>query len=85
MRKQYKREDLGKGVRGKHFNAYSKGTNLVLISADVAAVFPTAEAVNDALRSLAQVAERAARPTTRSSGRAERRRRTLPAPRRRAA
>ena len=85
MRKQYKREDLGKSVRGKHFAAYSKGTNLVLISPDVAAVFPTAEAVNDALRSLAKVAERAARPTTRSSGRAEKRRRTLQAPRRRAA
>jgi hypothetical protein len=52
MRKQYKREDLGKGVRGKHFAAYSKGTNLVLISPDLAAVFPTAEAVNNALRSL---------------------------------
>lgn len=85
MRKQYKREDLGKGVRGKHFAAYSKGTNLVLISPDVAAVFPTAEAVNDALRSLAQVAERAARPTTRTSGGAEKRRGTLQAPRRRAA
>jgi hypothetical protein len=85
MRKQYKREDLGKGVRAKHFAAYSKGTNLVLISPDLAAVFPTSEAVNDALRSLAQVAERTARPTTRSSGRAEKRRRALPAPRRRAA
>jgi hypothetical protein len=85
MRKQYKREDLGKGVRGKHFSAYSRGTNLVLISPDVAAVFPTAEAINDALRSLAQVVERAARPTTRPSGRAEKRRRTLQVPRRRAA
>jgi hypothetical protein len=85
MRKQYKREDLGKGARGKHFAAYSKGTNLVLVSPDVAAVFPTTEAVNDALRSLAKVAERAARPTTRPSGRVEKRRRALPAPRRRAA
>jgi hypothetical protein len=85
MRKQYKREDLGKGVRGKHLAAYSKGTNLVLISPDLAAVFPTSEAVNEALRSLAQVAERTARPTTRSGGRAEKRRRALPAPRRRAA
>jgi hypothetical protein len=85
MRKQYKREDLGKGVRGKHFAAYSKGTNLVLISPDVAAVFPTAQAVNEALRGLVQLAEKAARPTTRSSGRAEKRRRALQAPRRRAA
>ena len=85
MRKQYKREDLGKGKRGKHLTAYSKGTNLVLISPDVAAVFPTTEAVNEALRGLVQVAERTARPTTRSSGRAEKRRRALPASPRRAA
>ncbi len=52
MRKQYKREDLGKGVRGKYYAAYSKGTNLVLLSPDVAAAFPTSEAVNDALRGL---------------------------------
>jgi hypothetical protein len=85
MRKQYRREDLGKGVRGKHFVAYSKGTNVVLLSPDVAAIFPTAEAVNEALRSLVKVAERAARPTTRSSGRAEKRSRALRASRRRAA
>jgi hypothetical protein len=81
MRKQYKREELGKGVRGKHFDAYSKGTDLVLISPDLAAVFPTAEAVNDALRSLVKVPERAAR----TSGRAKKRSRASPASRRRAA
>jgi hypothetical protein len=70
MRKQYKREDLGKGTRSKH--------------PDVAAAFPTTEAVNEALRSLVQVAERVARPTTRSSGPAEKRRRASQAPRRRA-
>ena len=85
MRKQYKRADLGKGIRGKHFDAYSKGTNLVLISPDLAAVFPTTEAVNDALRGLVDVAERAARPTKRLSRRAEKRRRPLQAGRRRAA
>jgi hypothetical protein len=68
MRKQYKREDLGKGVRGKYFAAYSKGTNLVLLSPDVAAVFPTSEAVNEALRGLVQVAMESVRLTTRSSG-----------------
>jgi hypothetical protein len=68
MRKQYKREDLGKGVRGKYHAAYSKGTNLVLLSPDVAAAFPTSEAVNDALRGLVQVARESVRLTTRSSG-----------------
>ena len=68
MRKQYKREDLGKGVRGKYYAAFSKGTNLVLLSPDVAAAFPTSEAVNDALRGLVQVAKDTVRLTTRSSG-----------------
>jgi hypothetical protein len=68
MRKQYKREDLGKGVRGKYFAAYTKGTNLVLLSPDVAAVFPTSEAVNEALRGLVHVAKESVRLTTRSSG-----------------
>lgn len=68
MRKQYKREDLGKGVRGKYHAAYSKGTNVVLLSPDVAAAFPTSEAVNEALRGLVQVAKDSVRPTTRSSG-----------------
>lgn len=69
MRKQYKREDLGKGTRGKHDAAYSKGTYLVLISPDVAAVFPTAEEVNDALRGLVQVARKTSRLVTRNSKR----------------
>ena len=68
MRKQYKREDLGKGVRGKYYAAFSKGSNLVLLSPDVAAAFPTSEAVNEALRGLVQVAKSSVRLTTRSSG-----------------
>ena len=74
MRKLYKREDLGKGIRGKHFGAYSKGTNLMLISPDVAAVFPNSEAVNDALRGLVEVARKSARVTKRPSPRVARRR-----------
>jgi hypothetical protein len=73
MRKLYKREDLGKGVRGKYLDAYSKGTNLVLLSPDVAAVFPTADAVNEALRGLVQVAKESARLTTRPSARGKKR------------
>ena len=69
MRKQYKREDLGKGVRGKYYAAYSKGTNVVLLSPEVAAVFPTSEAVNEALRGLVEMAKESVRLTTRSNGR----------------
>ena len=49
---EYKRGDLGRGVRGKHYASFQKGSNLVLLSPDVARAFPTAEAVNEALRSL---------------------------------
>jgi len=57
LRPEYRREDLGKGVRGKYYRAYTKGTNLVLLSPDVAEVFPTADSVNEALRSLIRVAQ----------------------------
>jgi hypothetical protein len=58
MRPEYRREDLGKGVRGKYFKAFSQGTNLVLLSPDVAKAFPTQESVNSALRELARIAQR---------------------------
>jgi hypothetical protein len=60
LRKEYCREDLGKGVRGKYYESYKKGTNLVLISPDVAEVFPSEESVNDALRSLIAIAQKSA-------------------------
>ena len=59
LRPEYRREDLGKGVRGKYLKAYRAGTNLVLLRPEVAKAFPTEEAVNDALRSLIEVAQRA--------------------------
>lgn len=40
------------GVRGKHYERYRKGTNVVLIEPDVAAAFPTDGAVNEALRGI---------------------------------
>jgi len=58
MRSDYGRCDLGAGVRGKYLDAYRKGTNLVLLSPDVARAFPTEDAVNDALRSIVRVAQR---------------------------
>ena len=69
MRKEYKREDLGKGIRGKYFEEYKKGTNLVLLSPDVAAAFPDDASVNEALRSLMKIARQSTgltpiRPTT---------------------
>lgn len=67
MRKEYRREDLGVGVRGKYYAEYKKGTNLVLLSPDVAAAFPDEDSVNTALRSLMKVAQQAMSPSKRSS------------------
>jgi hypothetical protein len=58
LRPEYRREDLGVGVRRKYFESYRQGTNLVLLSPDVAKVFTTEEEVNEALRSLISLAEK---------------------------
>jgi hypothetical protein len=42
--------DFSGGVRGKYAERFAEGTNLVLLAPDVAAEFPTASAVNRALR-----------------------------------
>jgi hypothetical protein len=39
IRREYRREDLGKGVRGKYFARVSKGTNLVLLNEEVSKAF----------------------------------------------
>lgn len=67
LRSEYRREELGAGVRGKHTDAFRAGTNLVLLSPDVAKAFPTEESVNDALRSLIDVAKRSVRSSKGSS------------------
>ena len=43
---------LQRGVRGKYVERYRQGTNLVKLAPDVAAAFPTEQAVNEALRGL---------------------------------
>ena len=73
IRPVYKREDLGVGARGKYYKTYREGTNLVLLSPEVAKVFDTDEAVNDALRSLIKLAERSTGRTIRSTGSAKNR------------
>jgi hypothetical protein len=55
--------DFSKGVRGKYAKHYVEGTNVVVLAPDVAAVFPDAESVNDALRALVQIARRSAKKT----------------------
>ena len=74
LRTEYRREDLGKGVRGKYFARYRKGTNLVLLNDQAAKAFPTAEAVNEALLCMLALADETARITGRSLGRGAKRR-----------
>jgi hypothetical protein len=71
MRTEYRREDLGKGVRGKHFAEFKKGSNLVLLTPELSKVFPTNEAVNAALNSLVSVS-RSVKVATRRSTRTQR-------------
>ena len=58
LRVEYQRGDLGKGRRGVAHEAFEAGTNLVLLRPDVAAAFPSAEAVDEALRGLMRLARR---------------------------
>lgn len=52
MRPEYDFSQLKGRVRGKYVERYRAGTNLVLLEPDVAAAFPDAQAVNEALRLL---------------------------------
>ncbi|MFZ0520981.1 MAG: hypothetical protein WAN14_20075 [Candidatus Acidiferrales bacterium] len=52
LRREYDLSALRGGVRGKYAARYKAGTNLVLLSPDVAKYFPDEKSVNTALRSL---------------------------------
>ena len=61
--------DFSQGQRNKYAARFAEGTNLVLLDPDVAAVFPTATDVNDALRALAGIIERRGRGKSKSKKR----------------
>jgi hypothetical protein len=50
--------DFSQGVRGKYAQRYAEGTNVVVLSPDVAEFFPDSEAVNAALRALVDIAHK---------------------------
>ena len=54
--------DFSNGERGKYAKQYAGGTNVVLLSPDVAEAFPNAEAVNNALRALVNIARQSVTP-----------------------
>ena len=53
MRPEY---DFSHGVRGKHYEAYRAGTNVVFLDSDVAKAFVDSASVNQALRLLLDLA-----------------------------
>ncbi len=58
LRPEYNIKQLLKeSVRGKYAQRYDEGTNLVLLDSDLADAFPTAEAVNEALRLVLRLSE----------------------------
>ena len=59
--------DFTGAVRGKYYERFRRGSNVVVLEPDVSAAFPNAEAVNSALRELATVARRSVRVERRSS------------------
>jgi hypothetical protein len=75
MRPEY---DIRGGVRGKYYERYRAGTNVVLLERDVAEVFRDSDAVNRALRLLVNVAQAS---TSSGEGQGLTRRSTRPRPR----
>ena len=56
LRPEYDFATMKGGVRGKYAARLRKGSNLVLLEPEVAAAFPSAEAVNEALRGVLNTA-----------------------------
>jgi hypothetical protein len=55
LRQEY---DFSSGIRGKYLSRLAKGANIVVLDRDMAKVFPSSKAVNDALRVLAEAGRR---------------------------
>jgi hypothetical protein len=71
LRPEYKRTDFPDGlVRGKYSERLRKSSNIVVLKPEVAEVFPNEEAVNSALLSLIELAQKTTSLTKRSTGRA---------------
>lgn len=58
--------DLSGGVRGKYYERYRQGTNVVLLEPDLARVFRDSDVVNQALREY--LSEHGAPPAIKKAG-----------------
>lgn len=72
LRDEYKPSDFPEGlVRGKYAKRVRESSNIVVLKAEVAQAFPNEEAVNSALLSLIELAQKTTRPSRRSTGRSK--------------
>ncbi|MGD0383827.1 MAG: hypothetical protein ABSA77_09915, partial [Thermoguttaceae bacterium] len=53
-----KEYDFGRGVRGKYYKRFMQGSNVAVIDAKLAKIFPDSKSVNQALRSLVTIARK---------------------------
>ena len=71
---ELKREELGRGVRGKYYKKFTQGSNVVVLRPELQKAFPTSDAVNNALASYLAFALEAKGLTIHSGGRSTKRR-----------
>jgi len=64
---ELKRDQLGKGVRGKYLKHFTQGSNVVVLQPEIQKAFPTSEAVNKALASMLAFAQETQGLTGRAS------------------
>ena len=72
-RTEYHRSDFGKMERGKYFKKVTASSNIIILDDDIARVFPNSTAVNKALHSLVEIAQKASGMPKRSNGRGKHR------------
>jgi hypothetical protein len=74
LRPEYKRSDFPGGlVRGKYAKRMRESSNIVVLKPEVAQAFPNEDAVNTALLSLIELAQKTTRLEKRSTGSAKKR------------
>jgi hypothetical protein len=64
LRPEYRRADFGPMVRGKYAARMKEASNIVVLDPDVAEAFPNAQAVNQTLRTLLELAKSTVHPAS---------------------
>ena len=64
---ELKRDELGRGSRGKYLKRFMQGSNVVVLQPEIQKAFPTSEAVNKALASMLAFAQETQGLTGRAS------------------